>query len=162
MVGSGSDGEGDRNNRPDGNDGNWRQPNNYPGGDRDKYYPGAGGERDKYYPGAGGDRDKYYPGGDRDKYYPGERDKYHGDGGGDRPPPGRPDRDRDHPYNRFPMDRPFPDDYGMDRYPPGRPVVDRERDRFPNRDGHFPGPHMYPMGDIPDEYGKLKIQLFMF
>lgn len=67
---------------------------------------------------------------------------------------------RDGEYDRYPMDRPYYDHFGQDGLAPGRPDdrdrdQDRDRDRFPPRNEHYP-PRRYPMGDIPDEFGKLE------
>lgn len=115
MVGNGSEGEGDRNNRPDNNDGNWRQPSHYPSGERDKYplgndrlppplrdrYPNKNGQYDRIpmdrpvvehsgmdgFPvGRPGDRDY-----DRDRFPP---------------------RDGPYPSHRYPLIGDIPDDYG--------------------------------------------------
>lgn len=113
MVGNGSEGDGDRNNRPDNNDGNWRQPSHYPAGERDKYPSG----NDRPPPG----RDRYPTRDGQYDRYPMDRPN-HDSFGMDGYPVGRPgDRDyerdrfppRDGPYppNRYPMSD-IPEDYG--------------------------------------------------
>lgn len=120
VVGNGSEGDGERNNHPDINDGNWRQPSNNPAGERDKYP--LGNER------------LPLPGRDR---YP----------------------NRNGQYDRYPMDRPILDNSGVDGFSMGKPGDrDYERDRFPIRDRPYT-PHRYPMGDIPNDYRKLKFIL---
>lgn len=106
VVGNGSEGDGDRNNRPDNNDGNWRQPSNYPAGERDKYplgndrLPPPGRDR---YPNRNGPFDRY------------PMDRPIDNSGADGFPMGTPG-DRDYERDRFPIrDRP----YTPYRYPMG-------------------------------------------
>ncbi|KAL5290170.1 hypothetical protein ACFFRR_009869 [Megaselia abdita] len=149
-VVNGSEGDHEGNNRPDNNDGNWRQPTLYPTGERDKYpigndRPPSHGSRDRY-PNRDGQYDKYPM--DRPFY-----DHFGMDGF----PGGRPvDRDRDrfpirdghYPVNRYPMNY-IPNDYDRlpnekypkDRYRPEDDKYYNDRDRYqPNgKDRFHPG-----------------------